>query len=249
MIQASSSDSSSKPVDLTPHQFRAFRDPFMSALSGFTETGGGNAAGPTVAPITPMEQRGVSQIWENAFGGGSNAAGDALNSTLRGDFLSPGSNPFLRDTIDLALQPINRNQEREERVDRATFTNAGQRIQGNSAFTNERMRDIESGDRMAGLISSQIAGENLRNERANQMNAIGQSNARLKSQMEAISAIALPRLIKDLGIERGLAEFNSRMGRVRDALQIGAGVTSPVIGQESKSSSFGFGLGPSLLGT
>lgn len=58
-----------------------------------------------------------------------------------------------------------------------------------------------------------------------------------------LQAQALPRLIEEYGIERGIQQFNNRLNTLMVLLQTAAGVTSPVIANESESSSFQFGIG------
>lgn len=62
----------------------------------------------------------------------------------------------------------------------------------------------------------------------------------MDSMIKNLQAQALPRLISDLGIERGMEAFNNQVNALLSTLGITAGVTRPVISQESsgKSSSF-----------
>lgn len=52
-----------------------------------------------------------------------------------------------------------------------------------------------------------------------------------------LQAQALPRLIQEFGIERGLEQFNNQMNSLLATLGIAQGVTAPVIGNKSESSS------------
>lgn len=233
--------STSQPIDLTPAQFAALRTPFSRELTSMFQTGGGQPEGPLVAPITSQETAGLGALNQNVFGSGGLGAfqDQQLQKTLQGDFLSPASNPFLQQTIDLALQPIYKNAQRQELLDRATFTQNGGRIQGSSPFEKQRLDAIAETDRLATGTAGAIANQNFQQERQRQLEAVGQANARIQSQMQAISALALPRLIQDMGVERGLAEFNNRMNRILQSLQIGANVTQPAIGTVSASKGSG----------
>lgn len=55
--------------------------------------------------------------------------------------------------------------------------------------------------------------------------------------ISSLQAQALPRLIEDLGIERGMEAFNNQVNSLLSVLGITAGVTRPVVGQKSSSSS------------
>lgn len=52
-----------------------------------------------------------------------------------------------------------------------------------------------------------------------------------------LQAQALPRLIQEFGIERGMEQFNNQVNSLLAVLGIAQGVTAPVIGQKEKSSS------------
>lgn len=59
----------------------------------------------------------------------------------------------------------------------------------------------------------------------------------MDTMIKNLQAQALPRLIQDMGVERGMEAFNNQVNSLLSGLGIAAGVTRPVIGNESKSSS------------
>lgn len=63
----------------------------------------------------------------------------------------------------------------------------------------------------------------------------GVSRAEIDTTIANLQAQALPRLIEQLGIEQGIEQFQNQMNELLAILGIGAGVTAPVIGQESRS--------------
>lgn len=77
------------------------------------------------------------------------------------------------------------------------------------------------------------------NERNRQNEAAGLTttvNAQeVDTLVKNLQAQALPRLIEEFGIERGMEQFTNRMNTLLATLGIGAGVTAPVIGQKSES--------------
>lgn len=70
----------------------------------------------------------------------------------------------------------------------------------------------------------------------------GVSRQEIDSVIANLQAQALPRLIQDMGIERGMEQFNTQMNNFLSTLGIAGGVTRPVISQESSGRSSGFQL-------
>lgn len=116
------------------------------------------------------------------------------------------------------------------------FTQAGQMVQpqGSSAF-----------DRAAAIATRGVA--NSQKDIGTQIGyeAYKNSGDRFAQEMDVaiknLQAQALPRLIQEMGIERGIEQFNSRVNSLMQALGITAGVTQPTIAnnQNSKSTQFG----------
>ena len=81
--------------------------------------------------------------------------------------------------------------------------------------------------------------ENIQNERNRQNEAAGLTTTVQAQEVDTLvknlQAQALPRLIKEFGIERGMEQFNNQLNTLLGVLGIGAGVTAPVIGQSSES--------------
>lgn len=79
------------------------------------------------------------------------------------------------------------------------------------------------------------------NERNRQNEAAGLTST-LQSQevdnmVKNLQAQALPRLINEYGIERGIEQFNNQVNTLLAVLGIAQGVTAPTIGQQQESSS------------
>jgi len=80
------------------------------------------------------------------------------------------------------------------------------------------------------------------NERGRQNEAAGLTST-LQTQevdnlVKNLQAQALPRLIQEYGIERGMEQFNNQVNTLLATLGIAQGVTAPTIGNSQKSSSF-----------
>ena len=103
----------------------------------------------------------------NYFGQGATQLG---NATLRGDFLSPESNPYLQSTINAATRPLLENFTEQvlPGLKASAFT-GGADTGTRQLFTQNMFADDLS--RRIGDISSNIAYENYGRERALQQNA------------------------------------------------------------------------------
>lgn len=101
------------------------------------------------------------------------------------------------------------------------------------------------GNQTTGLSASNAnASNDLSASNANAQNAISAATAQgnlssqeVSSLVQNLQAQALPRLIEQYGLDQGLQMFNNQVNDLMTIMQTGAGVTSPVIANESKSSS------------
>lgn len=223
-----------KVVDVAPKQFTGLRDPFADSIRNLIDTRGGPSfEGPTTAAMTGAE----SDILSRITGGRtplSDAANPTLESTIRGDFLSPDSNPFLRASIDSAIRPIVQNFEEQvmPRL-RSDFTRAGQRVQEESSSPFDRAAAISSRGLAdaVGDVSTRMSAANFESERARQQNAAQNAPAiegqQLNNLVNRLQAAALPRMIEQLGVDRGLEEFNRRMEVFLQALKTAGTVSQP----------------------
>jgi hypothetical protein len=261
LFGGSSSKQSSTPVDTTPPELAALRAPFASSLTSLFQQGGRPAyPGPFVAPITGAE--------ETALGATAGAAYDPnranlLAQTLSGNFLpgQPGANPFLDAAIRAAQAPTRQAlNDTLARTLPGTFTAAGQQIggglrspnprqtPGSTAFDLAAARAFEGGAGALSNIATNMAFQGYESERGRQQQAIPLSQQEVQTMTQNLQAQALPRLIQDLGIERGLAEFQSRMNSLLQALGIAAGAPIATQGnQQTATSEAQKGIIPGLL--
>ena len=204
----------------------------------------GAGANQFTAGLAPQETDLLSRI-SSLTGAPSGALGEAQNfltSVLQGQGLSPESNPFLAATISSAQRPL---IEAFQNIGLpnliSQFTGAGQRVQpgGSSAF--DRAGAIASGGLMNALadISTNLSGQNFQAERARQTQAVTQASqlqsADVQNTIAGLQAVALPRLIEQFGIDRGLEEFNRRITTVLQAIQLAQGLPLQTIAQEGES--------------
>lgn len=256
LFGGSKSKSTSKPKDLQAAPYTALRPQVAGTVSDVLSglTGGLDYSGPNLspantaqyaAPVTGQQQGLIDQAVGSVGPGGNplmDAATGMLQSTLAGNYLSPDSNPFLKASVTAAQDPLMQDFSRTIVPQLlARFTAAGQQVQGggSSAFANAANNSASDLERNLGNIAAQMYGANYTTERANQMQAATQANTISNDSMtrlqSALQAASLPQLTADLGIQRGLAEYNTRMNSVLQAIQLALGGTQPVVANQTKS--------------
>lgn len=223
--------------DITPSQFRNLRGPTAGALQGILEGGGVPAfEGPMFAPITGTEQNLVDQIGQMAGQRSelTDAARQQMQQTISGANLSPESNPFLAQTIDAASRPIIENFEQDTLPGlRSLFTRSGQQVQnlGSSPFAEALARERVGVANALGDVGTEIAGQNFQAERSRQQQATQAApqfdRAELDRVVQGLQSVALPRMIEQLGIDRGLEEFRRRQQSLLQAIQAAGSLGSP----------------------
>lgn len=231
--------------DFVPPEFRQLRGRLASGLGDFLRNPEVRLGDETLAadaqrfaaPITEAERGALARII------GSNLipseqeflTRSLLSRTLGGEFLSPESNPFLRGAIETAQRPIRERAEEQRLANRALFTRSGQRIDKSSPFARAQAIQQRGELNALGDVGTRIAFENLARERAIQAQApivtAEVLNAELARTTQALQAVALPRLIQQLGIDRALEEFQQRRDAILQAAAIAAGVTQPRLAQ------------------
>lgn len=210
--------------------------------------------GPLVAQMTPQEKALLAKLGgqtSNPNGGTGSDASNYLLDVIGGNYLpgQPGANPFMDAAIREAQRPTMEGlTETLTRDLPGRFTNAGQMIQpqGSSAF--DRAAAIASKgatDAMAG-IATNMSFQGYETERGRQQDAAksmpGVTRQEVDTTIESLKAAALPRLIQDLGIERGIEEFNNRVNNLLTTLGLAGAASRPVIANESSASGFNAGI-------
>lgn len=166
--------------------------------------------------------------------------------------------PFLQKMIETAQRPT-----REALTETLTrdlpgrFTQAGQFIQpqGSSAFDRAAAIATRGAANALGDIATRItydSGEAARQregtaliDRSNQKMDAAKTLPTINAQevdnmIKNLQAQALPRLIKQAGIDKGIELFNKRVDDLLKSLGIAAGITQPTIANEQKSKSSSF---------
>lgn len=219
-----------------------------SAIPSYTASTGQ----PMVAPITAQEQAMVDAIAKSATDpSGTTALVDQyLKGVIGGTYLpgQSGSNPFLKAAIEAAQRPT--VQALEKTLDKtlpSQFTLMGQQTgpQSSSAFDRAAWEGISNTAAALGDIASEISYGAYESERARQQEAVGLSQTQVDTAVKQLQAVSLPRMIQDLGIERGLTEFQNRTNQLLQLLATITGTPLVETGQttESETSSTGFDFG------
>lgn len=178
-------------------------------------------------------------------GGGVAGTNDYLRSVLSGSFLpgQGGGNPFLAAAIEAAQRPTLEGLERTlSRALPGYFTANGHMISpnnkgqgGSSAFDRAAAIATEGAARAVGDIATNISSQNYENERNRQTQAVQLSQQEVQNTVTNLQAQALPRMIQELGIERGLSLFQSNITSLLQLLQSLGGIAAPVVGQQATS--------------
>jgi hypothetical protein len=248
---SSESQSSFAPVDLTSPEMVALRKKFSETLQ--TLLGGGEPAQgvvsgtpgysdtgqPLAAPIGANEQAMLDKLFAQ---GTDPTSGDYLKKVISGAFLPGGAqqNPFLQAAIEAAQRPT--LQGLEETLSRTLpgrFTQAGQFVQpeGSSAFDRAAAIATRGAGQTMADIATKLSAGAYETERTAQQQAIQLSQQEVQTTVANLNAQALPRLIQELGIERGIAEYNTRLDTILKALSVATGAPLTTIAQQGSSSS------------
>lgn len=258
LFGGSSSKSTSSPTDVTPPELQALRTPFAVAANRLlgTSTGGGLSgipypSGPLVAPMAPGEQQALTQLSSN--NPMQAATQDYLTKALGGNFLpgQPGANPFLSASIDAASRPILQGlTDLLTRELPGRFTQAGHFVnpRGSSPFDFAAARATGDVANALSDIGTKMAFQTQEAERGRQQEAVGLSQQQVQTMLTNLQAQALPRLISDLGIERGQDVFKARIQALLQALGVvtNAPLQTALTSSSSKSSQTG-GIIPALF--
>ncbi len=235
----------SKPVDVTPPELQGLRSPFADSIK--TLLGGGSGpmdlggipqyGGPLTAEMTPEEQASLSALSVNDPLAVARRA--ELEKTISGGYLpgQAGANPFLQAATEAATRGNYRQLEEVlSRTLPGRFTQGGQITSpgGSSAFDRAAAGLARDVYQTNSDIAAKMNFEGYNAERGRQMEGIQLGQQEVQTMVTGLQAQALPRLIADKGIERGLAEFQSRITALLQALQITAG-TLVNVAQSSKS--------------
>lgn len=238
---------------------------FMASLGGASGTGAfsGDADNPFLQSYVQAAQRQTQQALEETLGrtlpgrfalagqrtqpGASSAFDRAAAIAYRG-----GADALSDIATNINYQALEAARGREADALGAELGRRGQQdlqSQGNrfEAGQNAADRALQAPQIEAALQKSKTDDELTRAQTGQTQANTQLTNQQVTGQqidnlVQNLNAQALPRLIQEMGIERGMEVYNDRINTLLSGLGVAAGVTRPVIGNSSSSSSFGFNL-------
>lgn len=242
---STSSTSTSTPQNMNP---------FTGALQGAVTSLGTSLAGglpqyqgPLSAPMSGNESSMLGTLMGQT--GDATGRNQYLSDTMSGKYLpgQPGGNPFLQDAITAAQRTTMNNLTGTLTRDLpGRFTSAGQFNQannngqgGSSAFDMASALATRGAASAMGDIASNMSSTAYGQERQNQNAAVGLSQQEVQTSIANLQAQALPRMIQELGIERGMQLFQNNTQGILQLLQTLGGIAQPVIGNNQTSTSTG----------
>lgn len=264
LFGGSSQSASSTPVDMQAPEFKALRDALADTLAKFAGGAGTGVPSAINAPPGPTAAQTAQEI--AAMNDVNAQATDAarrglITDTLSGKYLpgQEGANPFYDANLAATIRPV--QQALNDTLSRTlpgTFVKAGQQIggglrspnanlkPGSTAFDNAAARTFEAGANAISDIGTKIGFQTYDAERNRQTQAAALGQQEVDLAVKNFEAQQVPRLLKELGIERGTKAANDAINQWLQAMAIFAGVTAPAIANESESSG---SVSPNLVGT
>lgn len=237
-----SNEASSSQYDMTPPQYaglrNAFADVFGTNYGNFRNRMTRGYQGDYAADITPEEQDLVDQL--SGFGGtispAQRAAEDARLATLRGDHLVP------TEQFKPWVTAINEAFDEGTLQNVGMFTGAGHDVQDSSPFArSEAIREKARVDAIAKAGTDIYLHERDLQETA-AAGEEGQAAARrgvdaaeIQNLVDRLSATQLPRLIADMGLERGTAQWNEEINNLLGLFGMGVQASMPTLATSSRS--------------
>ncbi len=245
-MSGGSSESSSGSFDLQDQAFKDLRGPiadiFRNLFGQFGGDLGAGFEGPLVAPVSFEEQQLLGRFESGGeldqLTEGQKAAAKHRLATISGENLDQTEQfePFAR--------AIREQFEEAQLESVGKFTQAGQRVQESSPFA--RASAITSRGLSDAL--SRTAADIFKTERGFQEQAAAGEEAQTAARAQAnaakaealtarLSAVALPRLVADLGLERGQEEFARRMEVLLNLFGLSVQATQVVVAGFGSASS------------
>lgn len=243
------SKTESGPVDMTPPEFAGLRPQLTFALNSMLSGKGPQYSGPMFSPMGGNEQSVLDQLMAST--GPQTGRNALLDQTIAGGFLpgQPGGNPFLQAAIEAAQRPTLEGLTRTLTRDLpGRFTQAGQFVQpqGSSAFdTAAATATTGAANAMSDIATNMSFGAH-ETERTRQQQAIPLQQQEVDTTIKNLQAQALPRMIQELGIERGLALFQQNTQQLLQVLGLMGQMSQPVIANTS-SGEAERGIMPALI--
>lgn len=235
----------SKPINMNPFT-SALQGDVTNMASGLARNGPPQYQGPLNADITGAETDQLAKL--NAATGPGTVRDTYLNSEMNGDYLPGGAkgNPFTDAMIQSGQRRTMESLQEGLKNYAGQFTRGGQLIQddtggqgGSSAFTRAAAVLGRGAANTMGDIATGVLNNAYNTGRQLQQGAANLSMEDVKLMSQNLKDQALPRLIKELGIERGMEVFKNNVAAILETLRTVGGIAMPVVGNQSQMTGTG----------
>jgi hypothetical protein len=240
------SSSNNQGKDFTPGKFKSMRGDVRDTLTAGAQ-GRGVAVDPfqgeLVAGIAPGEQSQLGRIGGFAADEDANfrASQQSLRAIAGGSQLDFQNDPAFQKILDFSQRRLAGGFNQREEEIKALFARAGQELPNSSPFAESQSRIFESRTQAATDLEAQLIGQEFGAARDRQMLAGTQlsnlETQRLERALSTLEANGLPRLIRDMGLERGREEFARRQDQILKLIGLQTEAASPHLAGTGKSSS------------
>lgn len=234
----------------------------LGSYSNQAATAGDAISAPVVpqAGVTAQEQNMLDTIGTQV-GPGTDSA-QYIKKVLNGNYLpgQPGANPYFDEAVRAAQRPtLEGLTETLTRALPGRFTAAGQLIQsnvgdqgGSSAFDRAASIATRGVANAVGDIATNMGNTQYGEERKAQTQAASLDQAQVDQTIKGLQASALPRLIQQNGLDKGLALFQQQTANLLEILKTIGAVQAPTVANTSQSTGTGTssterGIIPSLF--
>lgn len=220
----------------------------LSSFSAQTANAGDPLSNSAAAPQAALSDQEHQLLGNLTTQTGPNTDSAAyIKSVLAGNFLpgQPGASPFFDAAVRAAQRPtLEGLQETLSRTLPGRFTLAGQQIQsnsgdqgGSSAFDRAAAIATRGAANAISDIATNMGNTQYGAERAQQTAAAGLDQAQVDQTIKGLQAAALPRLIAQNGLDKGLALFQQQTQNLLEFLKTIGTVQAPTLGTNAVASS------------
>jgi len=212
-----------------PEELKPLANRYVSEANKLFDTPYQGFEGQRYAGLDPYQSQGLEAIAQRATGGDAlmNAGYGNVMDTLSGKYMSPDSNPYLRQNVQNAMDQVGGTINSQ-------FNKPG--AFGGSAHEGVMSREL-------GGIASNMYGQNYANERNNQLQAWGAAptfgNAVYQDATQLMNAGQMKQDEAQKGLDWNLEKFQEQQDYPYKNLSAASGVFGSNLGGSSTSSGGG----------
>lgn len=221
----------STTIQEIPAELKPLASRYSSEATKLFDTPYQGYTGTRYAGMNPLQTSALSSVADRATGGDAvmNAGYGNVLDTLSGKFLTPDSNPYLKQNVDTAMNQAMGSLNSQ-------FNRPG-------AFGSTAHEGVAA-DRL-GTIAAQMYGQNYANERGNQINAWGAAptfgNMAYQDAGQLLNAGQMLQDEQQKGLDWNLQQFQERQDYPYKNLAAASGVFGTNLGGSSTTQQSGGG--------